>query len=174
MIFRIKLTKRALAEAIADKLRYLYVRGMDYAVGIDYDGDVAHCHEGGRRLGAVLVQQAGDPDSYGGGDMGPEEVKGVADAFAESWLDDFNQKNHAGDTLEWLDTDAIFKRLVETVEADLIFEAEDLCEDLLKDFEDGAPQPADWDSRRRASMQARVFYEIWLLGKTAADLTEMS
>ena len=95
-IIKTHLTKHDLARAIADMLAERYHAGLGHAVGLDDDGDVARCFEGGSRLAAVIVRQATDSDSYGGGAMSPDEVDAVADAFELDWLDEYNAQ-HAGD-----------------------------------------------------------------------------
>jgi len=81
------MTRAELAAAVAEMLADLHSRGLDYAVGLTPDGELDYCHEGGRTLAVVLVAQACDVDSYGGGDMGAADIDAVADAFRCDWLD---------------------------------------------------------------------------------------
>ena len=94
------LTKRELAEAIASMLSDLYHRGLEHAVGLTSDGEVDSCFEGGRRLEVVLIAQATDSDNYAGGEMTPDDVAAVADAFERSWLDDHNWQ-HPEAAIDW-------------------------------------------------------------------------
>ena len=95
------LTRRGLADKIANTLAALHGRGLDHAVGVRANGDVDYCHEGGRTLAAVLVPQAMDTDSYGGGTMGPEDITAVADAFHREWLDEHNAGHDEDEQIEW-------------------------------------------------------------------------
>ena len=102
MTIKTTLTKRELADGIAEQLGLLHTGEYgDRAVGLNSHGELANCFEGGCRLAAVLVEQAGDVDSYGGGAMTEEDLAGVADCFYGEWLDEYNAKHDEDEQIEW-------------------------------------------------------------------------
>lgn len=88
---------RQLAEAVGDCLRDKVRSG--YAVGFDYDGDVAVSYEGASKLAICIFTQAHDAESP----SGEFDVDGIVECLETEWLREYETQRER--TIVFADSD---------------------------------------------------------------------